>query len=101
MGRTFLAWILSRNRQRLVASGIAGLLVPTRTKVRTVTALIVIAMSGLFALSISAEDGQTSKSSHSEEILKRKAVTGSNDRTINALTMALSTAGVPGGIATV
>lgn len=58
-------------------------------------------MLGLFALSISAESGQTSKSSPSEEILKRKAVTRSNERTTNALTTALSTAGVPGGIATV
>lgn len=58
-------------------------------------------MLGLFALSISAESGQTSKSSPSEEILNRKAVTRSNERTTNALTAALSTAGVPGGIATV
>lgn len=58
-----------------------------RTKVRTVTAPLVIAMLGLFALSISAESGQTSKSSPSEEILNRKAVTRSNERTTNALTM--------------
>lgn len=67
---------------------------------RRAKAAVVLAMLSLFASSISAENGQTSKPPSSEEILNRKAATSSNDRTINALTRALSTAGVPGGIAT-
>jgi len=71
-------------------------------RVRTTGALAILGAIVIFALSVSAQKAQTSESSASESILRRTALmTHDRVNTTSALTMALSSAGIPGGIVTV
>jgi hypothetical protein len=68
---------------------------------RIVSGFAMLTLIAVFLLLASGDGNQLPRSTSAESILKRQAWTSRDSiTTTNALTMALSTAGVPGGIAT-